>query len=214
MCDIEKRSFFYALGIKTPREYLPPPGPTTISVETVPLSQVPPQWVWGKFLSPKVSRAPLQSIPSSRSGHIWFLSLRVSSGSHVSWIIRCVFSVCILPCSLMLPETFSYCRTCQQFASLHGYHTSGKHSPVVDVLVACILACYEFSYRNIHEQLFVPTYVFIFLGYILTSGISGSYIKYMFYFIRNFQTIFHMTMQFYVPSSCECMRIPLASQWG
>lgn len=149
----------------------------SISVETVPLSQVPPQWGWGTFLSPKVSWAPLQSIPSSRSGHIWFLSLRVFSGSPISWIIRCVFGVCILPCSLMLSGTFSYCCTCQQFAPLHGYHTWGKQSPVVDVLVAWILACYEFSYRNIHEQLFVPTYVFIFLGYTLPSGVSGSHIN-------------------------------------
>ena len=39
------------------------------------------------------------------------------------------------------------------------------HSSVVDILVVWVLVYYEYSYRNIHEQLFGPAYIFIFLQF-------------------------------------------------
>lgn len=42
---------------------------------------------------------------------------------------------------------------------------------------------------NIHVQIFVWTYVFIYLGCIPSSGIAGSYGTSMFNFLRNFRTV-------------------------
>ena len=44
-------------------------------------------------------------------------------------------------------------------------------------------------------------HVFISLGYIPRSGISGSCDKYMFKFLRNFQAVFHSVAPFYIPTS-------------
>lgn len=79
-------------------------------------------------------------------------------------------------------------------SSFHqGYDAWCAHSPV-----AWILVCNEHSTGTFMNSSLCEC-VFIFLGYTLTSGISASYIKCMFYLIRNCQSTFHVTMQFCAP---------------
>ena len=44
--------------------------------------------------------------------------------------------------------------------------------------------------KNIHVEVFVGMYVFIFLGYIPRSGIAGSYGNSVFNFLENCQIVF------------------------
>lgn len=51
-----------------------------------------------------------------------------------------------------------------------------------------VLSIVHRAATSIHVQHFVRTYVFIFFVSVLTYGISGSYVKCMFYFIRNWNS--------------------------
>ena len=94
------------------------------------------------------------------------------------------------------------CCTCQRYASsycwvvstpLYGYTT--VYLSIYFLMEVCFFLQFLDNFPNkvalnIHVQVFVGAYIFIFLRWISRSGMAGSYSMCMFSLLRNCQTVF------------------------